>query len=83
MIAIVEMTVGTAPADFEFARTGRGGPAQWTVVADATASDGRAIEQISIDSTDYRFPLAIYRLVSAGNVDIAVRRRHFTGGRPG
>jgi hypothetical protein len=73
MIAIDKMTVGAAPADFEIARTGQGGPAQWAVVADASAAGGRAIEQTSMDRTDYRFPLAIYQPVSAGNVD-ALRR---------
>jgi hypothetical protein len=72
MIAIDKMPIGAAPADFESARTGQGGPAQWTVVADATASGGRAIEQASTDITDYRFPLAIHRPVSAGNVDVVV-----------
>lgn len=79
MIAIDKMTVGTAPADFEFARTGRGGPARWAVVADAAASGGRAIEQTSTDATDYRFPLAIYQPVSAGNVDVMVRFKAIAG----
>jgi hypothetical protein len=72
MIAIDKMTVGAAPADFAFAHTGQGEPAQWAVVADATASGGRAVEQTSTDTTDYRFPLAIHRPVSAGNVDVVV-----------
>src|SRR6186997_678578 len=38
MIAIDKMTVGAAPARFEFARTGQGRPSQWAVVADATAA---------------------------------------------
>jgi hypothetical protein len=79
MIAFDKMTVGAAPADFVFARTGQGGPAQWVVAADATAAGGRAIEQSSIDTTDYRFPLAIYQPVSARNVDIAVRFKAVAG----
>src|SRR6186997_1005271 len=59
MIFIDKMTVGAAPAGFEFARTGQGGQAQWVVSADATALNGHAIEQTSTDTTDYRFPLAI------------------------
>ena len=31
---------------------------------------GRAIEQTSTERTDYRFPLAIYKPVSAGNVEV-------------
>jgi len=79
MIALDKMTVGAAPADFEFARTGQGGPAQWTVAADATASGGRAIEQTSTDRTDYRFPLAIYQKISAQNVDLTVHFKAVAG----
>src|SRR4051794_40789423 len=79
MIAIDKMTVGAAPVDFEFARTGQGGPAQWTVSADATASGGRAIEQTSADTTDYRFPLAIYQKASAQNVDLTVHFKSIAG----
>ena len=79
MIAIDKMTVGAAPADFEFARTGQGGPAQWAVAADLTASSGRAIEQTSTDRTDYRFPLAIYQTMSARNVDLTVHFKAVAG----
>ena len=79
MIAIDKMTVGAAPADFDFARTGQGGPGRWAVVADMSAAGGRAIEQTSTDRTDYRFPLAIYRSVSAGNLDIAIRFKALAG----
>src|SRR3954471_9044403 len=79
MIAIDKMTVGAAPADFEFARTGQGGPAQWAMAADPTASSGRAIEQTSTDRTDYRFPLAIYQKASARNVDLTVHFKAVAG----
>ena len=79
MIAIDKMTVGAAPADFEFARTGQGGPAQWTVTADATASGGHAIEQTSADRTDYRFPLAIHQKTSAQNVNLTVHFKAVAG----
>jgi glycosyl hydrolase family 59 (putative galactocerebrosidase) len=79
MIAIDRMMVGAAPTDFDFARTGQGGPGQWVVVADPTATGGRAIEQISKEATDYRFPLAIYRPTSTGNVDVAVRFKAVAG----
>lgn len=79
MIAIEKMNVGTAPVDFDFARTGQGGPGHWAVVAEATASGGRAIEQTSTDRTDYRFPLAIYRPFSAKNVDVSVRFKAVAG----
>ena len=79
MIAIDKMTVGAAPADFEFARTGQGGPARWAVTSDPSAAVGLAIEQTSTDTTDYRFPLAIYRPVSASDVDVTVRFKAVAG----
>jgi hypothetical protein len=79
MIAIDSMSVGTAPDGFKFARTGQGGPAQWAVVADATATGGRAIEQTSTDRTDYRFPLAIYEASSVVNLDAVIRFKTVAG----
>ena len=70
MIAIEKMDVGKPPAGFEFARTGQGGPGQWVVVSDPSASGGRAIEQASTERTDYRFPLAIYTPLSVKNGDV-------------
>lgn len=60
-IPIEKMDVGRPPADFEFWRTGQGGAARWIIVEDSTADGGRAVEQVSTDKTDYRFPLAIYK----------------------
>jgi len=79
VIAIDKMAVGGPPAEFNFARTGQGGPAEWTVVSDATADGGRAIEQSSADRTDYRFPLAIYTPVAIKNGDVSVRFRAVAG----
>lgn len=79
MIAIDKMTPGAAPTDFEFARTGKGGPAQWTVTSDTSAAAGLAIEQTSADRTDYRFPLAIYQPILASNVDVTLRFRAIAG----
>src|SRR5262249_33472752 len=79
MIAIDGMRIGAAPDGFKSARTGQGGAAQWTVVADATAGGGRAIEQTSTDRTDYRFPLAIYEASSATNLDVVIRFKAVSG----
>jgi len=73
MIAIDQMTPGSPPAGFTFARTGRGAEGNWTVVEDPTASTGRAIEQSSTDRTDYRFPLAIHDGLSAANLNVELR----------
>jgi len=72
-INIAGMQPGTAPPDFAFALTGNGPISAWKVVPDPTAAAQKAIAQTSQDRTDYRFPLAIYQLVSARNVDVVVR----------
>lgn len=79
MIAIAKMNEGSPPADFDFALTGQGKTGQWSVVADMTATGGRAIEQTDTDRTDYRFPLAIHRSFSAKNVDVSVRFKAVAG----
>jgi hypothetical protein len=79
MIAIDQMTPGSSPEGFTFARTGQGGPGQWTIATDPTAAAGRAIEQSSTDRTDYRFPLAIHDATSAANLEVSVRFKAVTG----
>ena len=79
MISIEKMDAGKAPAGFEFARTGQGGPGQWVVVSDPSAAGGRAIEQSSTERTDYRFPLAIYTPVSTKNGEVTVRFKAVAG----
>jgi hypothetical protein len=73
MITFAKTPAGAVPAEFEFARTGSGGPGKWVVVDDAGAEGGRALEQASTEKTDYRFPLAIYRPLSAKDVEVSVR----------
>jgi hypothetical protein len=70
---------GQEPANFTFWRTGQGGAAQWLVVADPTAVAGRAIAQVSNETTDYRFPLAVYKPVSAKNVEVTLRFKPVAG----
>jgi hypothetical protein len=79
MIAIDRMTIGTPPAEFTFAHTGRGAQGEWTVTADPTAAAGRAIEQTSTDRTDYRFPLAVPDSLSAANVSVETRFKAVAG----
>lgn len=72
-------TVGTPPADFEFARTGNGERGTWRLVSDDVAGGGFVLEQQSNDPTDFRFPLAIYQKVSTKNVDVRVRIKAISG----
>src|SRR5215472_6205236 len=66
-------------AEFSQWRTGEGDPAEWTVVADASAEGGRAIAQVSKDKTGYRFPLAIYKPFSGRDVEVSVRFKPVAG----
>ena len=79
MTSIESMTIGSKPAGFTFARTGQGGDGEWTVSADPTAAGGRAIEQVSTERTDYRFPLAIPDSFSAANLNVEIRFKAVSG----
>jgi hypothetical protein len=70
---------GGEPADFTLWRTGKGEAGQWSVVADPTAANGRAIAQVSKDRTDYRFPLAVYRSYSGKDLEFSVRFKSVAG----
>ena len=65
--------------DFTQLRTGEGEAAEWTIVADASAEGGRAIAQVSKDKTNYRFPLAIYKLFSGKDLEVVVRFKPIAG----
>ena len=66
-------------AEFMQWRTGEGDPAEWIVVADASAEGGRAIAQVSRDKTGYHFPLAIYKPFSGRDVEVSVRFKPVAG----
>jgi hypothetical protein len=65
--------LGKLPEGFQVARTGKGAPAAWSVVADPSVHGGRVLVQTSSDQTDYRFPLAIYDNANAKDVEVSVR----------
>src|SRR5262245_21824728 len=79
VVAIANMEIGAAPAEFTFARTGQGGPGKWTIVSDETSVAGRAIEQSSTEQTDYRFPLAIFEPVVSRNLEVSIRFKPVAG----
>ena len=67
-------SIGRLPPEFLTSwRTGNGAPGDWRIVADPTASQGKAIAQLNADPTDYRFPLAVYEPVPARDVEDSVR----------
>jgi hypothetical protein len=74
--------VGFPPGDFDFRRTGDGSLGSWTVVRDPTAVEGIAIEHISTDQTEDRFPLAIYKALSVENIEARLRLKIVSGFSP-
>jgi hypothetical protein len=78
-IDIADMEAGAPPAGFTFWTTGGGAPGNWLVLKDPTSAAGQAIVQTSKGPTDYRFPLAIYKPVSAKNVDVLVHFKLVSG----
>jgi hypothetical protein len=78
-IDVSRMSPGLAPDDFTFWRTGDGDVGDWRVVEDPSASGRQAIAQTSKDPTDYRFPLAVYRPISAKNVKVVLRLKPVGG----
>ncbi len=78
-IDISSTRIGAPPADFDFQRTGQGDLGQWAVVRDPTAVDGLAIEHVSTDTQEDRFPLAIYQPLPAENVEVRIRLKIVAG----
>jgi hypothetical protein len=78
-IDLAKNAIGSPPADFEFQRTGQGDLGQWTLVRDPTAAEGVAIEHVSTDQHDDRFPLAIYQPIAAENLEVKVRLKIMSG----
>jgi hypothetical protein len=77
-IDIAALAPNLAP-QFTTGRTGQGAAAEWSVVADPTAAEGRALAQVSTDRTSYRFPLAIYEPYNGKNVEVSVRFKPVAG----
>jgi hypothetical protein len=67
------------PKDFVAALTGQGRPGRWAVVEDPTAESGRALAQLDADTTDYRFPLAIYMPTFPSDVEATTRFKAISG----
>lgn len=75
-----QYAVGPLPPDFLTSwRTGKGALGDWRVVDDPTASRGKAIAQLNADTTDYRFPLAVYEPLPAQDVEATVRFKAISG----
>ena len=72
-------TPGQPPKDFEFGLAGEGGPGRWEMVADPTAGGGKALAQLSTNAAELRFLVAMYKPITAGNVEVTARCKPISG----
>lgn len=71
--------IGVPPAEFELSPLGEGREGSWTVVRDATAETGMAVEQAGVQAAEDRFPLAIYKAASFKNAEVSLRLKAVGG----
>jgi hypothetical protein len=64
--------IGAPPAGFELSPL-EGQQGSWTVVRDATAKTGMAIQKAGLQTAEDRFSLAIYKPASLKNAEIRLR----------
>jgi hypothetical protein len=74
-----KFAVGALPPGFSTGLTGKGKAVAWTVLEDPSAPSGHVLAEVSADTTDYRFPLAIYDDQSVTNVAVTVRFKPVAG----
>jgi 3-keto-disaccharide hydrolase len=72
-------TPGQPPRDFEFGLAGQGEPGRWEVLADPSAGGGKALAQLSTNMADFRFLVAMYKPVTAANVEVTTRCKPMSG----
>lgn len=70
---------GGLPGSFDTALTGQGRPGRWEIVEDSTADGGRALAQLSAETTDYHFPLAVYRNAIGTDVEATIHFKPVSG----
>ena len=69
---------GKPPKGFVFVLTGQGRPGVWLVKKDDTAH-GNVLMQTDADTTDYRFPVAVYNDFTGTDVDLSVQFKPISG----
>jgi len=68
----------TPPKGFSFALTGQGKPGSWVVRKD-DAAHGNVLVQTDADTTDYRFPVALYDDFTGRDVTVSVQFKTVSG----
>jgi hypothetical protein len=71
--------IGVPPTEFDLPPRGEDSLGKWTIVHDATAMAGLALEQSGAEATEDRFPLAISKTAPLKNVEVSLRLKA-TGG---
>src|SRR3954465_12392912 len=66
------------PKGFSFALTGQGKPGSWITRKD-DAAHGNVLVQTDADTTDYRFPLAVYNDFTGQDVTLSVQFKALSG----
>jgi hypothetical protein len=79
MITFDDQAVGTTPAGFTVALTGKGKAPKWEVQKAPGGESGNVVVQTSADPTDYRYPVLIYDKVTAADLDLSVKFRALRG----
>jgi hypothetical protein len=69
---------GKPPKGFVFVLTGQGRPGVWLVKKD-DAAHGNVLMQTDADTTDYRFPVAVYNDFTGTDVDLSVQFKPISG----
>ena len=72
-VTFANAPLGVTPRDFEAMQTGPGKPGRWEVVGDSSASGGKAVAQLSQDTTVNRFPLLIYMPTVPADVEVRTK----------
>jgi hypothetical protein len=78
-IAFENDTLGQPPKDFEFGVAGEGGPGRWQIVADKTATGGKVLAQLSTNTAENRFLVAISNPTILVNGEVATRCKPISG----
>ena len=69
---------GKPPKAFVFALTGQGKPGVWVIRKD-DAAHGNVLVQTDGDTTDYRFPVAVYNGFTGTDVTLSVSFKAISG----
>ena len=78
-VTFANAPLGVTPRDFEAMQTGPGQPGRWEVVGDSSASGGKAVAQLSQDTTVNRFPLLIYMPTVPADVEVRTKVKPVAG----